>query len=113
MLETSKDLLNGRIPLVKTYWLYGVVTFIITNIFLRLSLPYLVQQAYLSGSLFYVIVYYLLVVLATCYYFVIVIAVWRSATRYQGREIWSILARISVFLGLIRSIPEIFALLGF
>jgi hypothetical protein len=35
------------------------------------------------------------------YYAFIMVAIWRSAGRYQGRRIWMTLARVSVILGVV------------
>jgi phosphate starvation-inducible membrane PsiE len=92
MMDLIRDLWFGDVPLVKTYWLFGVVVgigFAIAFIYVEY------QSAGLStgfGPVFIIglIVFYFI------YVMFINIAIWRSANKYHGPRRYAILAKIMV-----------------
>jgi len=83
-----KSLWNGDEGLAKTYWIYGVV---IGNIgFKALT----IAGGETSNNLFLTAVF-----LNAVYMTFILPCIWKSATKYEGSKIWSILAKILVVLG--------------
>ena len=99
-------LLRGDLPLAKVYWVYGVI-----GGFLFLVLP----GAFAGGlqvagsdnvalatlSLFYRYGF------APAYVVFISVAIWRSATNYQGNPLWAKLAKAAVVLGVLDFALEI------
>jgi hypothetical protein len=94
----AASLWRGDVPLYQTYWVCGVLTNLLWGIPIGLAeaadLPILVL---------------VLVGLNLIYLVFIAVAIWRSATRYSGRKLWGDLARLSVTLGLIRTLAALFA----
>jgi hypothetical protein len=80
-------LANGDFGLAKTYWLYGVLVGFVTNI--------LIMAISSTGIL--VVVFLALVAYSVPLY----LGVWRAANKYEGRKLWSILAKIATVLGVI------------
>lgn len=90
------NLLKGHIPLFITYWIFGIIPWIIygligvglnryyLNIF---EIPYIQLLSYL----------YLL--FPFLYFPLIYIAIWNSSTLYTKNRLWPILAKLSVLLG--------------
>lgn len=98
--RSVRSLWRGDVPLRVTYWLYGV-----SGAFL-LSLPFIFVEAYppqfpVEIALFV----YSLPVLG--YSVFVVVAIWRAATKYQGSVWWARLAKLSVFVGVLRGVSEI------
>ena len=81
---------RGQIPLGMTYWVWGVLL----NAFMR---NLLIQGATTPYRVTYFV-----------YYAFIMVAIWRSAGRYQGRRIWMMLARVSVILGVVFTLLVLF-----
>jgi hypothetical protein len=86
-------LFNGDVPLVKTFWLYGVLVNFILNL-IAFSYPIFAHH---PSTLFLNI----FLVVAVCYLIFIWISIVRSALKYQGRKIWTVLAITVVALGVI------------
>ena len=88
------DLWRGDIPLVKTYWLFGVVVGIcFAMVFFWVN--------YLSTGLaegFGPVFILGLMLLYFVYTAFINVAIWRSAGKYQGPRRWAILAKIMVMI---------------
>jgi hypothetical protein len=82
-----KDLWHGRIPLSRAFWeyaiIYGSVAALITTL---LSLA-----AFANG--WPVALGLAIHFLTTPYNLFMIVAVWRSASRYQGAPVWAMLAR--------------------
>jgi len=102
------DLWRGDVPLVKAYWLFGVVVgicFAITFAFIEY------QSAGLSegfGPVFIIS----LIMLYFVYVAFINVAIWRSANKYKGPKRWAILAKVMVLVSwaaLIREAWEIYS----
>ena len=79
---------KGDIPLPMTYWFWGfTINAVFTVIFASVRRP--------SPGL--TLFYY-------AYYVFMIVAIWRSSERYTGAKVWGVLARVSVMLGLIRTV---------
>ena len=103
------DLWRGDISLAKTYWLFGVVVgicFAITFAFIEF------QSSGLSEG-FGPVVIIGLILFYFIYAIFINIAIWRSASKYQGPKRWAILAKIMVIISwgaLIREAWQIYGI---
>ena len=91
------SLWRGEVPLRITYWVCGVLTNLVWGIFIALAAATNSQALVL-----------LVVTLHLAYFVFIVVAIWRSAGRYTGHRIWGDLARVSIALGLIRTVADLF-----
>lgn len=102
------DLWRGDVPLVKTYWLFGVVVgicFAITFAFIEYQSEGLSEG---FGPLFIIG----LIVLYFVYVAFINVAIWRSSNKYKGPRQWAILAKVMVIVSwsaLIREAWEIYS----
>ena len=88
---------KGAVSLPVAYWAWGVVGNGAWNILIELASPTDNSALVLS-----------LAALSMLYYVFIFVAVWRSAGRYRGNRIWADLARVSLALGLIRTVARLF-----
>jgi len=88
-----KDFINGDFGLAKTYWLFGVIG--------SLVMRFLIVFFAMNGMNIV-----LLLIIAFGYFIVVWIAVWNSATKYTGSQLWSILAKISVVFGVLGSLAQ-------
>jgi len=71
--------------LAKTFWLYFVLVFLVN---------YLIQPIFaLAGAP--TLVGFVITIIFAVYLPLILIGVWRSAGRYRGKQIWSVLARLA------------------
>ncbi len=99
-----KALWRGEIALVKAYWIYGVLVQLII-----FGIPEFIMQAndYEPKSLtaFAVLAVYGFV-FTPVYKVFIFVAIWRSANNYEGRKIWSILAKIAIVFGIFLVVME-------
>ena len=93
-MDLIRDLWHGEVPLVKTYWLFGVVA----GIFFNIAFTYIEFQisALSTGILIFVLGLYSLSII---YFIFISVAIWRSANKYKGPQRFAILAKSSVILG--------------
>ncbi len=102
------DLWRGDVPLVKTYWLFGVVVgicFAITFAFIEYQSEGLSEG---FGPLFIIG----LIVLYFVYVAFINVAIWRSSNKYKGPKQWAILAKVMVIVSwsaLVREAWEIYS----
>ena len=91
------DLWRGDVPLVITYWGFGVVG--------TLSIYWIASviiEAYTNKFL----ALYLLAMMVFYQLFVSV-SVWRSSKKYRGKNVYAILAQAAVFIGWFSSIPKV------
>lgn len=119
-----KKLLKGELPLVKTFWIYGVgvmaVLFFIMNkayevvqkaaggydvaqIAELYNNPADISPEFLNASLLYFVVMFL----TTIYSLIINVAVWRSSAKYEGEVIWKYGSRALMVFGLFDSLTGI------
>ncbi|MDO8846228.1 hypothetical protein [Methylicorpusculum sp.] len=92
-------LANGDFGLAKTYWLYGVlVSFIITNILVKVITS-------ISALVTFMIIF-------TAYQIPVNMGIWRASDKYQGPNVWAMLAKIGVVLSCIVVAIGFFAIAG-
>jgi len=101
-MQFIKNLWCGDLPLVRTYWVFGVgvgiclkLASVVAMLVAAVTAPFGVFAAVLIGTFAAVFGHQLF----------IAGAIWRSASRYTGRPIWRVLAKTAVVLGLL-SIPN-------
>jgi hypothetical protein len=95
MAEKLKSLWTGEIPLPEVFWQYAVVYGLLVN-FVATSLSLVLAVAGASVWI-YVAVFFL----PTPYNVLMIVAVWRSAERYQGPRKWADLARAVTLIGML------------
>ena len=101
MISLARSLWRGEMPLIVTYWLYGVLGSVLLNVPLIVAEEYSVDSP--AGTL--AVFGYSLIVLA--YSVFVAVAIWRAATRHEGSRLWAGLAKVVVILGLARFVVEI------
>jgi len=75
---------RGEVGLAKTFWLYFVLVFLVS---------YAIQPIFVfAGAAAWI--GFVIAIASVVYLPLILIGVWRSARRYRGKRIWSVLARI-------------------
>lgn len=87
-------LFRGEVPLVITYWVFGVL---VSGVGSRIAMFFL-EKNYLSiatkqGGEYWILAFSFFAVALSIF---ILIAIWRSAGKYEGETVWSILARLVV-----------------
>jgi hypothetical protein len=96
-----RSLLNGDIPLVQTYWLYGFLGGTLVQFPVRLLEYNLSNAAYSENANFATLA--LIIVFSTLSFFYSVfmfVAIWRSANKYHGPSYWVLLAKGMVVIGI-------------
>ena len=83
----------GNLGLAKTYWIFGVIGSVIVR--------FIIAFMIMSG-----INPIVAIIIGFGYSIAVWIAVWNSATKYEGFKLWAILAKISVVLGILGSLPQ-------
>jgi hypothetical protein len=89
-----KEFIKGDLGLAKTYWLFGVVGSLVISLISRLFISIGSEP-----------IIFIIIILA--YSAVLWIAIWNSATKYEGEKIWAILAKIVVVLGVLRTLSDL------
>ena len=78
---------RGELPLVVSYWVFGVLAGLVWRIAPRiLNLSNRVEVALLWAAM-------------VGYYFVAYVGIWRAANKYTGRKEWAFLAKAAVVVG--------------
>ena len=94
-----KALWRGRVPLVKTFWLFGVLGRLILRIpFFIAESSYLLDYNFSMATAAVVLLYSMV---RYAYVVFICVAIWRSAGYYKRDRFWSISARIYVVISLV------------
>jgi len=83
----------GNLGLAKTYWIFGVIS----SVILRFIMTFIIM----SG-----INPIIAIVMGFAYSIIVWIAIWNSATNYDGLKLWAILAKISVVFGILGSLAQ-------
>lgn len=91
-------LMSGEISLPQVYWVYFVLVGVVVSI-----VGYSIEST--GGFLSLLVVY-------TIYQIPVLIGMWRSSRKYQGPEIWAILARLASIFGWIFLAIGIFSGIG-
>lgn len=94
-MDLIKELWRGNIPLSRTFWVFGFGV----NLLLTMALLYLNFQPDLLTTKVGAGFYLLLLLCSTIYGPFILIAIWRSANKYQGFQRNAIAAKIMVIIG--------------
>lgn len=95
MMRLIKRLWAGEIPLDQAFWRYTVVYGLVLNLVTHaLFFALLVRGAN-------IVLVALAFALPVPYNLLVIVAVWRSADRYQGPKSWAELARIAAVLWMI------------
>ena len=92
MIKFAKDLWDGRVPLKQAFWQWAIVYGLLVN---------LVTSALFFGLIIYDVAPLLLIVafiLPVPFNLFVVVAVWRSADRYQGLKKWADLGRAATII---------------
>ncbi len=90
---------NGDYSLPKMYWVYGVCLPIAVSICVYAILAVIAQGGHHDNTALVVgIGGILLMVLSVIYLVMWSVGTWRAATKYTGRPIWAILAKIMIVL---------------
>jgi hypothetical protein len=89
---------SGDFGLAKTYWLYGVLVGVIVNIS---------SNAVTSADTL------ILLILAYAIYSVpVLMGIWNAASKYEGLQLWAILAKIATILGALMLAVMLLAVIG-
>ena len=88
-LKTAGALWRGEMPLRPVFWIYG---FGVVLIF-KWSVRALADTGYSQNP-----IYFATAAAAVVYSVFVVIAVWRSAARFEGDKFWAYAARASIVL---------------
>ena len=103
-MDHVKELWRGNASLPFTYWVVAIIgnaLFTITDMVLEGAGYYNVitegKQIFISGF----------VIVSIGYQLFTVVCVWRSATNYEGKPVWAILAKVAVVLGMIRTLEQL------
>ncbi len=83
----------GNLGLAKTYWLFGVIGSVVVR--------FIITFIIISG-----VNPIIAIVIGFGYSIIVWIAVWNSATSYEGLKLWAILAKISVVFGILGSLAQ-------
>ncbi|MCL9684556.1 hypothetical protein [Legionella maioricensis] len=90
------NLLKGNIPLVFTYWLFGVLPGIIYRLIGMIIDKYYLKISLIPHSQWF---FYLYLLFPFLYFPFIYVAIWNSSNHYTKNKLWPILAKIAVILG--------------
>ena len=102
-MDYIKHIWNGNGSLPFTYWVIYIIGAFILNV-LDIALDNSgVYDSDLSVALVFV-------VFAFGYFIYAVVSVWRSSNKYEGAKVWAVLAKLSVILGILRTIVDVAAL---
>jgi hypothetical protein len=93
-MDLIRDLWFGDVPLVKTYWLFGVVV----GVGFAIAFTFIEYQSEGLSTGFGPILFIGLIVFCFIYVIFINVAIWRSANKYQGPRRYAILAKIMVIV---------------
>jgi len=85
-----EKLVSGDLGLSKTFWIYGFAIGLIFNM--------------LSGIVFFTISiksYIAMMVLYNAYIISVLIGIWKASNKYNGKKIWSILAKTYIVINIL------------
>lgn len=86
------DLWNGRVPMSRVFWEYAICFGTVLNLLTTIASFALVagdHPGWLALAVFF---------LPAPYNLLMIVAVWRSALHYRGRQIWATLARALIIV---------------
>lgn len=82
-------LINGDFGLAKSFWVYGVLVFFLSNIIFNVAISNF-------GVSVGMVIGFMLV--STIYEITVILGVWCASNKYQGQRLWAILAKIVMVL---------------
>ena len=100
---------RGEITLVRTYWVFGVLFYSLLEIPSYLIVPAISNSPDVEPSASFVFGMTAYAIFVLAYTVFVSVAIWRSAGNYKGSEIWAVLARVMVVIGLIQAAFQIVA----
>ena len=100
---------RGEIPLVRTYWVFGVFFYSLLAIPGYFIVPAMPDSPDVEPSASFVFGMTTYAMFVFAYTVFISVAFWRSARNFNGSEIWAVLARVMVVIGLIQAAFRIVA----
>jgi hypothetical protein len=89
---------HGELSLPITYWLWGVLG----------NRLVLATATTILSSTHSALVALVCLLCDASYWILIAVAIWRSSARYRRSRVWRDLARVSLGLGILRAVAEIF-----
>lgn len=90
--SVSKDLWEGNVPLVKTFWVYYVVALVVLNI--------------IKGTVM------ILGFLPDVWSIIMVVPIWRAAGKYEGYVVYGVLARVFAVLSALGAAAGLYYYMG-
>ena len=90
------DLLKGRVSLVNTFWVFGIIPLVIYKILGLVIEHYYLDLMMLSKGKWLI---YLYVLFPFIYFPFTYFAIWKSANNYTKKKVWANLAKIVVVIG--------------
>jgi|TARA_B110000285_G_scaffold196664_1_gene227796 hypothetical protein len=106
MFSILKEFWLGNLTLSRSYWFFGnilpsiflAIIFLIISSFHEQPLEAFITNQFLPTAIMGKIVVVSLCLLFFVYIFISIIAIWRSANRYEGRKLWKILAKVAIII---------------
>lgn len=99
-MQTIKNLWEGNVPLVRTFWVWGFAFKVALNAILLIVGAWSVDNPVYANA-------FLGVWLFSVVYFVFIsVAIWRSSNRYEGNKVWAVLAKCAVVLGVLQTLAS-------
>ncbi len=99
-----REIWRGNASLPFTYWVVAVIGNTLLSI----------VDKVLDGSGYYnqitddkLVFIYAFIAISTVYYFFTLVSVWRSASKYEGKPVWAILAKTAMVIGTLRTIVSL------
>jgi hypothetical protein len=100
-LDFVKELWRGNASLPFSYWVVAVIG----------NALFAIADRILDGAGYYnyiteekLIFIWAFIIISTAYFLFTVVCVWRSATKYEGKPVWAILAKIAMVLGTLKTL---------
>lgn len=92
MSRLAADLWHGRVPLARAFWEYAIAYGTVLNLLATIAAFALIAGG--DAGIVTLVVFFL----PAPYNLLMIVAVWRSATRYEGPQHWSVLARALILV---------------
>ena len=86
------NLWNGDVPLVKAFWIYSVI---ISIVFIYVP-PIFYFNGYLPSMPVFRGLFIAHFWISFIYIFFVLVAIWRSAMKYEGSKVWSFFAVLAI-----------------
>ena len=89
-MDFATRLWRGDVGLAITYWVFGVIgNYLLAIIVASIMGPTVAIVIMAASTLF------------------VSVCIWRSATKYEGKPVWAILAKIAIVLGVLGTLKAI------